>query len=337
MVQSKKTITRFASDMKTLTSIYFLLCFTVLSLKAGGATITVVTNNGNWTNSSTWDLHRTPANGDIVKIPAGKTVVINEDLYSNGSTRPVLLINIDGIVKFDCEGELNLKCGSYICTFGAGKIPSTGSSNNQITIGSGASSWKGSSAAVTSGTCVTSPCSSSPLPVELLSFGATSENGTVDLSWEISSQINFDHFEVERSKDAVNFETLISISGSGSQYYYSDPNPIKNVSYYRLKEVDADNKFSYSNLVMVKTEGIVILKVFPNPATGNNFKLILPEGITAHATVIVKDIMGKELISESLTDIGVYSFENKEKLSAGIYFVELSSGTDLYSTRIVVQ
>ncbi len=123
---------------------------------------------------------------------------------------------------------------------------------------------------------------SSPLPNELLSFTATPA-GTqhVLCQWVTASEQNNDFFTVERSVDGLNFEKVGIVDGAGNSngylnYTFTDQEPYKGVSYYRLKQTDFDGRFSYSEIVAVNFSGLSFM-IYPNPATGNLF-------LVCHAT-----------------------------------------------------
>ncbi len=112
-----------------------------------------------------------------------------------------------------------------------------------------------------------------PLPVTLLSFKASlNERNQADLKWTTVSELENDHFEIERSKNALDFETLASIKGIGTtdkrnDYTFTDEAPLKGINYYRLKQVDIDGQFEYLRTVSVITEGNGELNLYPNPST----------------------------------------------------------------------
>lgn len=111
-----------------------------------------------------------------------------------------------------------------------------------------------------------------PLPVELVSFSATVEAGSVKLLWVTASELNNDYFQVERSQDGIEFFPVVRIPGAGTTsqrntYQAMDENPLPGTSYYRLSQVDFDGTISYSRVAMVHIAGEVadILKLYPNP------------------------------------------------------------------------
>jgi hypothetical protein len=115
---------------------------------------------------------------------------------------------------------------------------------------------------------------SSPLPVTLISFKATTEeNSIVDLTWGTAQESNADHFLIERSANAKSWHMIARKDAKGdsdaaTSYQIQDPTPLTGISYYRLKMVDHDGTFTYSSLVRVKiAEAITATpSVYPNPA-----------------------------------------------------------------------
>ncbi len=114
-----------------------------------------------------------------------------------------------------------------------------------------------------------------PLPVELLSFEAEREGKVSLLTWVTSTEINNDYFEVQVSRDGKSFTPIGSVKGNGTTYeeqYYEfvHQNPYRGINYYRLKQVDIDKSFSYSDIRTVlfeELENEFRLEMHPNPTT----------------------------------------------------------------------
>ncbi len=111
------------------------------------------------------------------------------------------------------------------------------------------------------------------LPVEMLSFSARPDNGKNILEWNTASEINNDHFEIQRFDDSKKWNTIGEILGHGTtnekQFYSFTDASIQNagIAYYRLKQVDYNGKFEYSEIRRVSNEKqINNIKVYPNPA-----------------------------------------------------------------------
>ncbi len=115
---------------------------------------------------------------------------------------------------------------------------------------------------------------SSPLPIELLSFDAKPIENVVKITWETATEIDNDHFTIERSEDGNNWERLFDIQGAGNSdqviwYEAFDFRPLAGVSYYRLKQTDFDGTHSYSSIVFVwSNQGISSVNIYPNPSPG---------------------------------------------------------------------
>jgi Secretion system C-terminal sorting domain len=160
-----------------------------------------------------------------------------------------------------------------------------------------------------------------PLPIELVSVDVECISGTVEISWITATERNNDYFTIERSKDAINFEKVGVLKGSGNSqnfmnYSFNDTNYLEGISYYRLKQTDYDGNFEYSSIVSVncaveKTERI---KVYPNPISneltieieGNN-EPIRFEIINALGTVLYKGVLTNKITIQT-TDfaLGIY-------------------------------
>lgn len=110
----------------------------------------------------------------------------------------------------------------------------------------------------------------SALPVTLVTFEAQRAEKEVQLTWKTSSETNSDFFEIQRSRDARNWHPLGRVQSAGESrvqtaYGYQDVAPADGDNYYRLKMVDSDGTFAFSQIRMVAWNGLA-LAVFPNPA-----------------------------------------------------------------------
>ena len=96
----------------------------------------------------------------------------------------------------------------------------------------------------------------STLPIELLRFTAVAKDTYVQIDWLTATEINNDYFNVERSADGLNFNSMSKINGAGNStevlsYSSVDERPLDGISYYRLKQTDYDGETSYSNIEAV--------------------------------------------------------------------------------------
>ena len=124
------------------------------------------------------------------------------------------------------------------------------------------------------------------LPVTLVDFSASLlNNHTVEINWQTASETNLRSFVVERSADALHWQELTTVAAAGfattPQHYLTfDENPYTGRSYYRLKQMDADGKFSYSKVIPLAVNEDAALAVYPNPVVNGRLVVALSEGST---------------------------------------------------------
>ncbi|MBN8701902.1 MAG: T9SS type A sorting domain-containing protein [Bacteroidetes bacterium] len=180
-----------------------------------------------------------------------------------------------------------------------------------------------------------------PLPIELTYFNAEAVNNTmVNVSWETASEKNNSHFVVEKTKDGEHFSVVGVVEASGnssSKINYStiDSLPYLGISYYRLKQVDYDGKYSYSNLVAVDIDYAGIY-VYPNPAT-NSLNIKLEEKhINSYYEIECIDMLGrcfsiKNYYTENNT-ITIYKID----IPDGVYTLKILQGDTSFIQRIII-
>lgn len=105
------------------------------------------------------------------------------------------------------------------------------------------------------------------LPIELIYFNGVRYSCSQNiLNWATATETNNDHFEIERSADAINFKTIKEISGSiystdTKKYIYVDSNPESGINYYRLKQVDLDGTYKYAPIIDIDNSCAKNLKI----------------------------------------------------------------------------
>jgi hypothetical protein len=170
-----------------------------------------------------------------------------------------------------------------------------------------------------------------PLPIELLSFSGYSEEDKNELLWSTASEINSDHFDIERSTTGEDFMLIGKENAAGwsvktLQYHFSDFLPPKSISYYRLKLVDKDDQFKYSDVITLETiagNGYNV-SLYPNPAV-DYFVLHIQSATAADLLVELSDAMGRLLTTSPFTiaaGITTYSADIKS-LSPATYLVRV--------------
>jgi hypothetical protein len=172
-----------------------------------------------------------------------------------------------------------------------------------------------------------------PLPVRLVSFLAQQLDEQVQLKWQSAEEKNTSHFEIERSADGRNFSALLTKKAQGNSaalvsYNAVDNSPLNGTSYYRLKMVDLDGTFEYSNMVSVSSEGTVRVRAYPNPSNGREVQF---QALNGDRLVLqtVMDAFGKAVGFEVAPVYGEGLYVNfYGSLPAGFYVATLVTDDD---------
>jgi len=171
----------------------------------------------------------------------------------------------------------------------------------------------------------------SSLPVELVSFEGTCDDNKVILSWVTASEINNNYFTIEKSTDALNWETLITVAGAGNSNYFlsysvTDDGLNARRHYYRLKQTDYDGQFAYSDIISFAScqpDNFEML-VANNPVI-NSMNVLISSSDTQVARLYVKDMLGRNIIEK---DVNLDKGENSlwfdvSTIRSGIYIIGL--------------
>ncbi len=177
----------------------------------------------------------------------------------------------------------------------------------------------------------------SPLPVELTSFDAKAIAGKVNLNWTTATEINNYGFEVERSFDGSSFFTVGFVRGNGTTtepraYSFMDELAVNGTEtiYYRLKQVDYNGAFQYSDIVSVVFDlptDYALGQNYPNPFNpSTKIKYSVPQ--SGLVSIVVYDLTGQEVISliNEVKEPGNYEINfNATGLSSGVYFYKMTA------------
>ena len=170
------------------------------------------------------------------------------------------------------------------------------------------------------------------LPLTLLSFNASIENDAVRLQWETAAEMNVSHFEIERSADGRSFSSVdrvASSSNGGGKYSYLD-NSAPATQYYRLKMVDLDLSFTYSQILLVRNSAVTGLHLYPNPAS-STVQLSLPRLDAGNSYIRILNVQGVQLSTRNINNQGQASTISMDvnSLRPGRYFIEIIAGSEV--------
>ncbi|WP_152266635.1 T9SS type A sorting domain-containing protein [Agriterribacter humi] len=159
------------------------------------------------------------------------------------------------------------------------------------------------------------------LPLNWLDFTVVNCSDNICLRWLTENEQNTSHFEIERSTDGKNFEqigTRVSANTPGKHSYdATDYSPAHGINFYRIKQVDADGMFTYSDVVSAKISVKGVLTIAPNPA--NNF--IKLRGIVKAEKVIIYSTTGQ--IFKQWQNVNGDQELNIANLQQGVYMLKV--------------
>ena len=281
------------------------------------------------------------AGGDNLRIVSGGSVTVGTNgsvdvtngfirVGSNGGNNGTL--DIDGTVSASGDIDLN----------GGGEISGDGQLSWEGTFDDGGGTLSGTFGS-TGCSGSNSSCGDTSLPVELVAFeNSVSRNGNM-LRWITASELNNEGFYVEYSSDGSDFQSLGYVEGNGTtsvenHYEYRIRSQFFD-AYYRLKQVDYDRAFEYSQIIFVPGANQEALQIvaFPNPVV-DHVNLRSNSGRLFHASII--DMSGQELYRTDGQPVAVSAIEEKINdllplMQAGTYLVHFTSMESSFTIRLL--
>ncbi|NOT50568.1 MAG: T9SS type A sorting domain-containing protein [Chitinophagaceae bacterium] len=182
------------------------------------------------------------------------------------------------------------------------------------------------------------------LPSTGLYLNGALNGNNVNLNWKTQTEINSKEFEIERSVDGVNFTQIGSKPAAGNSvfetnYSHLDPNMNVNVYYYRVKLVDLDGRYGYSNIVTIRKSDIKGVKVFQNPAV-TDLKLEFTNMKGAY-TISLYNMNGQEVAKQTanINSTTQYVSVNRNALPVGTYSVKITNAdnSEVYTDKVIFQ
>ena len=188
----------------------------------------------------------------------------------------------------------------------------------------------------------------SVLPVELLSFTGVAKDNTIRLKWSTATELNNDFFDVQRSRDGVEFESIGRVEGNGTtnsvtEYQFVDIDPGLGDNFYRLRQVDFDGTQEYHKIINVTNDffmdGIEVA-MYPNPTKGNNLNIRLVTGDDFNPIYVrLLDLKGQVYFEKSYKA----SLQINERVAAdrelrnGVYFLIIKQGDQTVEQKLIVK
>jgi hypothetical protein len=318
--------------------------FTFQKTTAGSSNVSVSTrataSNDNTPYAGISDNGTVPAVSNMLSVWGGSAVtsVIDRwwDIYASAATT--------ANVTFTYRGSENTMTVNPTGPIRAQHWNGTGW---DWPLGAGTGVIAGTGTATVNGASTFSPwilvASSAPLPIELYSFTSTCQGNSVSLNWITASETNNSYFTVQRSADGNNFEDVTNITGKGNSntmvnYSYIDTHPYSGLSYYRLKQTDFNNDFTYSPIIISDCgiSGFDIVNVIPDE---NNHITTFNYSVEANGSyhLSVYDLLGNLIINNDLhPEVGfnkvVLDFSS---FAHSMYLIVLSNNTKSITRKFI--
>ncbi len=187
--------------------------------------------------------------------------------------------------------------------------------------------------------------SSTPLPVEFISFDGKQKDNGVQLNWKTASEINNDYFTIERSIDGITYEALENIAGVGNSnivlsYDYFDAQPLNGINYYRIKQTDYNGAFDYTNVIAVNyfANGDDKTQIISTVFIQGQIQISAYATQSQYVNIGLYDISGRQLFfKQALLSAGNNSFSvaaNLNQNGINILFISELDGNKLFVEKI---
>lgn len=270
--------------------------------------------------------YKTVSNTNIYSIASDNNFHTYRFVYNN--TTGVATVSVDGTVQYTYNGTAN----TSMYWTGAGNA----------TVGN-LMDGTGSNVTVLDNVVIKNNTSVVTLPVKLLSFDAAAAGNDAKLSWTTTQESDEKNFEIQRSTDGSNYETIGTVAATNTYsgttaYSYTDIQPVNGKNFYRLKMVDIDGNFDYSDVKTLDfgTTAAVSIQCFPNP-TVNYINVRQENGESAVYSYSLFTIDGKRMqAGEFNLDNGGQAQLNLSTAPKGILLLQLQNEQDHSTTTVKI-
>jgi hypothetical protein len=304
--------------------------FTVFEYNGTGALIRYLTGSTLTANKATLSAPVTPAGNAVVSV-SGASITLG---WTNGSGNGRMVVMKKSSAVLSGPADLSVYPANTAFASGAQigvdeYVVYSGSSNSVVVTGLASGEvyyyrifeYNGSAA---------------PVYNVAATVSGSVATGTLPVTWINFTEINSDHFIVERSMDGAVFQEVGRVKAAGNSagdqhYTYTDHVVGNGALYYRLKQVDRDDLYSYSKIVSFQVnDNSATVKLQPNPVQ-NVFRVLLPVDMQ-NATLMIYNAAGV-MVQRQI--IGNIQTVNVQHLPAGFYHVTIQQGDKRYALKMI--
>lgn len=295
--------------------LYPLALLFLIHITAGAQTVTV----SGQCISGTYTLNQYPnlVNGKVAYQITGASVAgytnVTINLYWLDAPNYLWVLDFDGQPYFQNS-----------CAYSA---PPSSSDPNCSWVPVSGTTCTGNNPLVISGTGV--------LAVKLLDFTASKANGQVILNWNTASESNNKLFEIHRSTDGSNWQSIGSVPGNGqtgnvSRYSFTDKSPVNGINYYQLIQKDYDGRSTYSAIVTADIINNNLFQVF-GTSSKSTYQLLVNASKPAEISLL--DMSGRKLWSMKATK-GMYPL-SLDAYPRGIYLLQARINNQVITQKLI--
>ncbi len=291
----------------------------------------------------------------IACVPAGSTSASDVwfSFYATKSTATIVVaptsafnIVLQAFSGTACPGLTDIGCANLLGNNGTETLNLTGLVINQLYyfrifgIGNNAGTRTGQYTF-----CGTTDLGSTILlPLIFTNFSVAEKDGKALLNWSTTAEIQNDYFDIEKSEDGNRFYTIgkVKKSNTTSQnatYSFIDKDLSSPVAYYRLKQVDIDGKFTYSEIINSKRKTIdnKVISIFPNPIQ-DKINIRLKANSTATSLLKIVNEFGQVVHTQNIkiiTGQNEIAIDKPVNLTKGIYTLQIITALENYNSRFI--
>lgn len=312
----------------------------------------IAVNNGDWESPATWSPARVPLHNDIVCIPAGRIVQINNKVYSAPSSCSPLIIDpvetpsiylfICGTLQFKAGGKMHLGNMGFIQVYAPTGIITAASGNSDL-INMGCNTvWDGDNDVV--GPYAITPTGGGPgvLPVSFDFVKAEQKQPfSVQIDWATNYEENNTDYIIQRSADQRSWSTIGTVQSVGNAatktiYRFNDNSPLAGNNFYRIKQVDTDGRTGFSEIVLLNNQVRKNISVYPNPA-GSVAQVYSKNSFTQGQSLLLIDAKGSRV--KTFFAAGKNTLQlDLGNLQPGLYLLQLiENGRVIENTSLIKQ
>ena len=168
-----------------------------------------------------------------------------------------------------------------------------------------------------------------------MQFKAERQGANALLSWQTINEVNTSGFTIQHSIDGIAFTNIGSVAAENTsginRYHFTHTGIHEKLNYYRLKMMDNNGRFTYSDIQLVKLDVPVTMQIFPNPA--NQFISI--NGLNANGIIEIRTVDGK--LMNRISTTGADMKINISNLAAGIYSIRYLDNGKIQIQKLIKQ